>query len=65
MAQVQFRDGKRDVPPHLAELMDGIDAYRLTYDEAVDKVNAKLLADHLNKIAGDAVSQHFRDNRSR
>jgi hypothetical protein len=61
MARVDFRDGPREVPEHLAELMEPLDTYKLTYDEAVKAANDKLLADHLDKTLSKMVSQHFND----
>lgn len=57
MARVQFRDGPHEVPPHLKELMVGLDTYRLTYSEAVKKVNQKLMSDHLNQIQAKIVKE--------
>lgn len=63
MAELQFRDGPRDVPPHLAELMESLDLHKFTYAEAVDEANKKLMADALNKIQARVVTQHFKDQR--
>lgn len=59
--KIQFRDGPREVPDHLGELMEHLDTFRLTYEDAIDKANAKLLADHLDKTLAKVVSQHFKD----
>lgn len=61
MARVQFRDGARELPEHLAELMAAIDTYKLTYDDAVAEANRKLMSDHLDKTLRKVVSQHFDD----
>lgn len=63
MAEVKFRDGPRDVVPHLAELMADIETHKLTYDDAVKQANAKLQTDYLNRTLGAMVTQHFRDQR--
>jgi hypothetical protein len=57
MAQVQFRDGPRDLPEHLADLMVGLDTYRLTYDEAIKKMNDRLMSDYLNKTLQKVISE--------
>lgn len=63
MAEVQFRDGKRDVAPHLAELMKSIETYKMTYEQAVTEVNRKLMSDHLGQVQQKLISQHFRRER--
>jgi len=65
MSEVVFRDGKREVPNHLAALMSELDTYKLTYEEAVAAANKKLVSDHLDKTFGKIVSQHFENWRSR
>ena len=60
MSDVQFRDGKRSVPPHLEELMKQLDTYKLTYDQAVTEVNRKLMSDYLGQVQNRITSQHFR-----
>jgi hypothetical protein len=55
MAEVKFRDGPRDVAPHLAELMASLPTHRMTYDQAVHEVNDKLMRDHLNKVFGKVL----------
>lgn len=61
MALVVFRDGPREIPTHLAELMTGIETYKLTYDDAVAETNRKLINDYLDKALDKVVSQHFKD----
>ena len=60
MSEVQFRDGKRDVAPHLADLMKPLDTYKMTYDQAVTEVNRKLMSDYLGQAQQKLISQHFR-----
>ena len=60
MSEVQFRDGRRDVAPHLADLMKSLETYKLTYDQAVVEVNRKLMSDHLGQVQQKLISQHFR-----
>jgi hypothetical protein len=58
--EVQFRDGTCVVPEYLADLMSGMDTVRFTYDECIDKVNEKLLADRLNAAMDGVINNHFR-----
>lgn len=59
MAEVEFRDAVREVPDHLADLMAGIDTYRMTYDEAVIEVNRLLQRRPVDAAFDDIVKQHF------
>lgn len=60
MPELQFRDGRHNVPPHLEELMKSIETYKLTYDQAVTAVNRKLMSDYLGQVQAKVTSQHFR-----
>jgi hypothetical protein len=59
--ELVFRDGKRTVPPHLAEMMAGIDTVRYTYSEAIDRVNNRLVADLANAQIDRIISSHTRE----
>ncbi len=59
--QVEFRDGKREVPDHLAALMTDIETYRMTFEEARDAANRKALADLINARADKIVSEHLKE----
>jgi hypothetical protein len=58
--EMVFRDGKRTVPPHLADLMAGMDTLRYTYSEAIDRVNNRLAADFANSAMDRIVGSHLR-----
>jgi hypothetical protein len=60
MTNVEFRDGERLVPDHVAAMMSGIDTHRLTYDQAIEAANQQLLRNQLNLAQRSAVSEHFR-----
>lgn len=57
--EMVFRDGKRTVPPHLADLMASLDTVRYTYSEAIDRVNNRLAADFANSAFDNIVRGHF------
>lgn len=61
---MEFRDGPREVPDHLAFLLRGMDTYRLTYLEAIQKANDSLFKDWLNGKQGQILRRHFDENRS-
>ena len=54
-----FRDGKREVPDHLAEIMAGIETFRFTFPEAIDEANRRQMGDYLQKAQNQAMRDHF------
>lgn len=65
MPQVIFRDGVRDVPDHVEQLLRGIDTYKLNFDDAIAAANRKLMNDYLGKTVNKMVSEHFRNTGGR
>lgn len=63
LTELSFRDGKRMVPDHIAVWMEGIETYRLTYEEALTEMNRKTQTDYINRVGNRFVSQHFRGFR--
>jgi len=61
--EIEFRDGKRQVPDYLGVLMSGLPTHRMTYDEAVDAANKRMEADHLNAKRDEILAAHFRELR--
>jgi hypothetical protein len=59
MAQLEFRDGKREVPEHLALPMQRLETFRMTYEEALREVDRRRLADYVNGVADGIVSAHM------
>jgi hypothetical protein len=57
--KVEFRDGEREVPDYLADLMSGIETYRLTLDEAIREANRQALARHVDKAMDEIITQHM------
>jgi len=62
-SEVEFRDGKRLVPAHLAPFLERIETHRMTYEEAVVIVNKMMESDYLNAQGDSFVAAHFRENR--
>lgn len=58
--RVEFRDGIRDIPDHVANLMQGLDTHRLTYEEAMEKANSGILRRHLRKVEDEVIRNHSR-----
>lgn len=65
MAEVEFRDAVREVPDHLADLMAGLDTYRMTYDEAVKEVNRLLQRRPVDTVFDDIIKSHFSEGVTR
>lgn len=65
MEKVEFRDGERWVPPHVAFLLNqaGIEPHTLTYKEAIEQANQGLVKRRLADAQRDVIANHFRQNR--
>lgn len=61
LQEVEFRDGKRWVHEHVAAMMESIETYRMTYDEAVAAAEKKLLGDLVYGVQQGLISDHFRE----
>ena len=62
---IEFRDGERAVPAHLAANMNltGVDPLTVTYEEMRDLANKAIMHNYLNGVVERMVSRHFVDNR--
>lgn len=47
---VPFRDGSRQVPPHVVDMLRGIPTETLTYQEAMTAMNASMLNRHISSL---------------
>jgi hypothetical protein len=65
MKELEFRDGTRLVPLHLASLMTGMETYRFTYREAIDLANQNHLKQWLNGQQQQILRRHQQENRDR
>lgn len=63
MTKVEFRDGERDVPDHLAVMMRGIETHTMTYEQAVKASETRMLTDRLNLEMKSMVADHFKGMR--
>lgn len=59
MKKVDFRDGTREVQDHIADFLESLDTYTMTYAAAMRVVNNRFLRDRLDKAQDEAVRQHF------
>lgn len=60
MTRIEFRDGEREVPDHIAVLMKGIETHTMTYEQAVHVSEHKLVKDHLNSTMQEMVTSHLK-----
>lgn len=60
MAQVEFRDGWREIPDYLRDLMLGLETHHFSYEEAMALANRKILEDHMSDAQAKLIKQHFR-----
>jgi hypothetical protein len=63
MTKVEFRDGERDVPDHLAVMMRGLETHTMTFEQAVKASETKMLTDRLNLEMKSMVADHFKGMR--
>jgi hypothetical protein len=58
--RVEFKEGWREVPDHLGKLLQGLETWTMSYQEAVEKANWKLAADYANKAQDDIIRAALR-----
>lgn len=63
MKTVEFRDGDKQVPDHVAWLLRNLDTYLMSYEEAIRKAETQLLRERLNNAQQRLVDAHFRQHR--
>lgn len=63
--RVEFRDGARNVPDYLGDLMRGIETIKLTYDQAVHEANQSLVRRELDREQSKVINEHFSKWRTR
>ena len=61
MREVEFRDEKRLVPDHLADMMATLPTHTMTYEQAIEKANWKLANDHIDRAYDGMIQSHFRN----
>lgn len=64
MPQLEFRDGFREVPPHLASLMRGMETFRYTYREAIQLANNSLFKDWINGQQDKVLRRHAEEHQT-
>jgi hypothetical protein len=64
MAERKFRDGKREIPDYMHDLMQGLQTHKMTYEEALVAMNRKQVSDFTGRAVDRLVSDHFARNRN-
>ncbi len=59
--EMEFRDGLRVVPDHVADYLTGIDTLRLTFLEAMEMANKARVSEHLNRMQQKVITEHFKE----
>lgn len=60
---LEFRDGDRAVPFHVAAMLEGVETWQYTYEEALRVANGQFVRDRLNSVQADVTNGHFKDHR--
>ena len=63
MPEIEFRDGFRVVPHHVAAILAGFETWKFTYEEAIKLANSGMLRNALGQIQRKTIDGHFRENR--
>ena len=58
--ELNFRDGVRTVPDHVADLLAPIETWKYAYEDAMRVANNDLLQLRLLKVQQDMVRDHFK-----
>lgn len=61
--EIEFRDGTKVVPHHVAAILAGIETHKFTYEEAIKLANSGMLRSALGTIQRKTIDGHFRENR--
>lgn len=64
MADVEFRDGFKNIPDHLADMMANLPTQNMTLEEATIAANESLINNQFNTARQKMVTQHFKDLRA-
>lgn len=59
MITIEFRDGERDIPGHLAIMMRGLRTWEMTFEEAKAKAQMQMTRQLLDSAQRDMIRKHF------
>jgi hypothetical protein len=63
LIELEFRDGKRQVPEYVAAIMAGLETYRMTFEQAMVVANGRMGAHVLNAKRDEMIAAHFKERR--
>lgn len=58
--EIRFRDGPREVPEYIGELVAGLDVRTMTYDEAIAAGNRRQADDIFKREITKVQQEHLR-----
>jgi hypothetical protein len=61
--ELEFRDGRRQVPEYVAALLADVETFRLTYDQSIAEANRRMGADYANAAHERVLAAHFKEHR--
>lgn len=61
--EVEFRTGRRIVPPHLIPFFMRLETHRMSYEEAVVAANRLMESDFVNAQGDSVIAAHFKGFR--
>lgn len=59
VAERKFRDGKREIPDYMDDLMAGLQTHKMTYEQAVKAMNSDMVGRHVDRAIDGIVQRHF------
>lgn len=59
MVEVEFRDGARLVPAHVADLLERYETITMTHKEAVHRANSEMAKRYANDAMQKAIDLHL------
>lgn len=63
LPEIEFRDGTKVVPHHVAAILASVETWKYTYADAIAFANSGMLRSALMQLQRKTVDGHFRKNR--
>ncbi len=61
----KFRDGKREIPDYMDDLMTGLKTEKMTFEEAIKAMNREMVMGHVDRVVDRQIANHFRGGTKR
>lgn len=59
VAERKFRDGKREIPDYVDDLMSGLRTEKMTYEQAIKAMNHDMEARVIDRHVDSMIQRHF------